>query len=250
MHSTRKKKAIIITLLLIISLNIFAYDYYVQSGDNLTKISKKTGIDIQVIVEKNEFLLNQKYLQIGQKINIPEENVFEYTIKYGDNIYKISKYFFIKPEEILHANNIKNPNQIFYNQKLKIPFDKIGECFNVSSNWPVMGYVTSNYGYRIHPVYKVKKFHEGIDIAAPKGTPIFSTANGIVEEIKEDSGYGKHVIIKSFDKKYIYAHMSEFNVVPGMVVKKGDMIGKVGNTGLSTGNHLHYQINNIYNSSL
>jgi murein DD-endopeptidase MepM/ murein hydrolase activator NlpD len=250
MYFRKNKKALFFIFLLILSLNIFGYDYIVKSGDNLSKISENTGISIQVILENNKFLLNQKYLQIGQKIVIPEDNSLEYTVKYGDNIYNISRSYFIKPEVIIEANNLKNPNQIFYGQILKIPYEEIGSCFNISSNWPIIGYVTSNYGYRIHPIYKVRKFHHGIDIAAPIGTPIFSTANGIVEEINEDSGYGKHVIIKSNDKKYIYAHMSDFNVVPGMVVQKGDLIGKVGNTGLSTGPHLHYQINNQYNSSI
>lgn len=250
MYLKINKKSFLVAILTIIYLNALSYNYFVKSGDNLTKISAKTGISIQVIIENNKFLLEQKYLQIGQKINIPEENILEYTVKSGDTIYYIAKIFFIKPEEIIKINNIKNPNEIFFGQKLKIPFDSIGECFNVKSNWPIIGNVTSNYGYRIHPIYKVKKFHHGIDIAAPIGTPIFSTADGIVEEIKEDSGYGKHVIIKSYDKRYIYAHMSEFNVVPGTIVKKGDMIGKVGNTGLSTGPHLHYQINDKYNSSI
>lgn len=253
MHYLKSKKILLFLFILIFSLNIFGYIYTVQAGDNLTKISKKTGIAVQLIIGNNQFLAEQKYLKLNQKIVIPGSDDFIYQVRSGDNIYEISKKLFIKPETILNNNSIKNPNNIYIGQKLKIPYDKLGDCFNKNTevSWPIVGYITSDYGYRIHPIYKVKKFHSGIDIAAPEGTPIFSATDGIITELIEDeSGYGKHVIIQGAKYQYLYGHMSKFNVVPGVVVHKGDLIGEVGNTGLSTGPHLHFQINDLRKSSV
>lgn len=102
----------------------------------------------------------------------------------------------------------------------------------------------SGWGWRIHPVYKLKKFHEGMDFSAPTGTEVYATANGTVAEVATSfSGYGKHIRINhGFGYQTIYAHMSAFSVKPGQKVKRGDVIGKVGSTGLSTGPHLHYEV--------
>jgi murein DD-endopeptidase MepM/ murein hydrolase activator NlpD len=104
--------------------------------------------------------------------------------------------------------------------------------------------LASGFGLRIHPVYKVKKMHNGIDFAASMGTPIYATADGTV--IKVDvkfSGYGKMVEIDhGFGYRTRYAHMHDFTVKKGQHVKRGDLIGYVGNTGLSTAPHLHYEI--------
>ncbi len=252
MRFFQSKKIFMILLMVLFTINLLGFEYVVKPGDNLSKISEETGVSVQLIIENNQFLTEQKYLKLNQKIKIPDENVFTYIVKSGDNIYDIARTFFIRPESIIQENNIKNSNNIYIGQKLKIPYNKMGSCFNTDTSigWPITGYVTSEYGYRIHPIYNVRKFHHGIDIAAPTGTPIFSASNGIVSEVKENSGYGKHVIVKGANEEYIYAHMSEFNVVPGVVVKKGDLIGKIGNTGLSTGPHLHFQINNLLNASL
>ncbi len=97
---------------------------------------------------------------------------------------------------------------------------------------------------RIHPVYKVKKMHTGIDFAASIGTPIYATADGkIVEVSVKFSGYGKMVEIDhGFGFRTRYAHMHDFAVRPGQQVRRGDLIGYVGNTGLSTAPHLHYEV--------
>lgn len=102
----------------------------------------------------------------------------------------------------------------------------------------------SGWGWRIHPIYKIKKFHQGMDFSAPTGTDIFATGDGIVKEVKTSfSGYGKHVRIDhGFGYESIYAHMSDFNVRKGQKVKRGDVIGYVGNTGTSTAPHLHYEV--------
>lgn len=104
--------------------------------------------------------------------------------------------------------------------------------------------LASGFGLRIHPVYKVKKMHTGIDFAASIGTPVYSTADGTV--IKVDvrfSGYGKMVEIDhGFGYRTRYAHMHDFAVKKGQHVKRGDLIGYVGNTGLSTAPHLHYEV--------
>ena len=104
--------------------------------------------------------------------------------------------------------------------------------------------LASGFGMRIHPVYKVKKMHTGIDFAAPIGTPIYATADGVIEEVSiKFSGYGKMIVIDhGFGYQTRYAHMHEFAVRQGQKVKRGDLIGYVGDTGLSTAPHLHYEV--------
>jgi hypothetical protein len=102
----------------------------------------------------------------------------------------------------------------------------------------------SGWGYRIHPVYKIKKFHEGMDFSAPVGTEIYSTGDGVVEELDVSyRGYGWKIVINhGFGYRTLYGHCSGFNVVKGQKVKRGDVIGYVGNTGLSTAPHVHYEV--------
>ncbi|MCL3781605.1 M23 family metallopeptidase [Prolixibacteraceae bacterium JC049] len=102
----------------------------------------------------------------------------------------------------------------------------------------------SGWGWRIDPVYKIRKFHYGMDFTAPVGTEIYSTGTGVVKQVKTlRSGYGKYVVIDhGFGYETLYGHMSAFNVRKGQKVSRGDVIGYVGNTGKSTGPHLHYEV--------
>jgi murein DD-endopeptidase MepM/ murein hydrolase activator NlpD len=104
--------------------------------------------------------------------------------------------------------------------------------------------LASGYGMRTHPIYKVKKMHTGIDFAAPIGTPIYATADGEVITLDlRFSGYGKTIEIDhGFGFVTRYAHLHDFNVKKGQHVKRGELIGYVGNTGLSTAPHLHYEV--------
>jgi murein DD-endopeptidase MepM/ murein hydrolase activator NlpD len=106
-------------------------------------------------------------------------------------------------------------------------------------------YISSYFGYRVHPFYKTRMFHEGIDFTAAIGTKVYATGNATVEEVvqKITDGYGKKIILNhGFGYKTIYGHLSAYNVRAGQTVKRGDLIGRVGNTGLSSGPHLHYEV--------
>lgn len=104
--------------------------------------------------------------------------------------------------------------------------------------------LASGFGMRMHPIYKVKMMHPGIDFSAPQGTPIYATGAGKVVTVKSSfTGYGKQVEIDhGFGYTTKYAHMSDFNVKVGQTVERGQCIGYVGNTGTSTAPHLHYEI--------
>jgi murein DD-endopeptidase MepM/ murein hydrolase activator NlpD len=104
--------------------------------------------------------------------------------------------------------------------------------------------MASGYGYRIHPIYKVRKMHWGTDFSAPTGTPIYATGDGTVTTYKRSrSGYGRHIMIDhGFGYETLYAHMSKIEVRKGQRVKRGDIIGYIGSTGSSTAPHLHYEV--------
>ncbi|MCE2996426.1 MAG: peptidoglycan DD-metalloendopeptidase family protein [Cyclobacteriaceae bacterium] len=104
--------------------------------------------------------------------------------------------------------------------------------------------LASGFGMRIHPVYKMRKMHTGVDFAATIGTPIYATADGVIDRLEVSfSGYGKVLEIDhGFGYRTRFAHMHGFNVRLGQKVKRGDLIGYVGDTGLSTAPHLHYEV--------
>lgn len=102
----------------------------------------------------------------------------------------------------------------------------------------------SGYGYRIHPIYRTKKMHHGIDLTAPTGTVVHATGDGkIIQAGYSFGGFGKRVIIDhGFGFKTLYAHLNEVDVREGQTIKRGEPIGKVGSTGRSTAPHLHYEV--------
>jgi len=102
----------------------------------------------------------------------------------------------------------------------------------------------SGWGYRIHPIYKIRKFHYGMDFTAPTGTDVYATGNGKIIRVEGSRrGLGNHIMIDhGYGYVTLYAHMSGFNVRLGQQVKRGDVIGFVGSTGLSTAPHLHYEV--------
>ncbi len=107
-------------------------------------------------------------------------------------------------------------------------------------------FISSGFGFRVHPIYKVKKFHQGMDFVAKVGTPIYATADGVISVVEYgNTGYGNHVVI-SHDYGYqtIYGHMNDIAVKKNQKIRRGELIGTVGNTGLSTGPHLHYEVVN------
>jgi len=104
--------------------------------------------------------------------------------------------------------------------------------------------ISDFYGYRIHPIYKRRVFHDGLDFSAPSGTEIYAAADGVVEKAKKSRyGYGNTIVVNhGYGYKTVYAHMKSFAVRRGKKVKRGQLIGYVGNSGLSTAPHLHYEV--------
>jgi len=103
--------------------------------------------------------------------------------------------------------------------------------------------ITDGFGNRLHPILKRYRFHKGVDLAAPKGTPIIAPADGYVTFAGKNGGFGKFVQINHrYGFETFYGHMQKIYVRPGQFVKRGDKIGEVGNTGLSTNPHLHYEV--------
>ncbi len=104
--------------------------------------------------------------------------------------------------------------------------------------------IASGYGYRIHPIYKIRKMHTGIDFSAPVGTPIYATGDGVVESVTRSArGLGNRIVIDhGYGYKTLYACMDEIGVRRGRSVKRGDVIGTVGDSGLSVAPHLHFEV--------
>ncbi|RAO99286.1 peptidoglycan-binding protein [Petrotoga sp. 9PW.55.5.1] len=235
-------------MILMISIVSFSnysmIEHLVQNGDTLYSISQKYNVSITTILDWNTDL-NPQSLKIGNKIHIPQPDGYLYEVKKGDNLTYIAKMFFTSVPDIVRANNLDSTT-IYVGQKLFIPKNIVGKGFNNEANiiWPVYGSISSLYGWRIHPITHEYSLHNGIDLAANVGTPIFAASSGIVQFVGENGGYGLMVEIKSNNISYVYGHLSQINVYPGQYVEKGELIARVGNSGLSTGPHLHFEVRN------
>ena len=120
----------------------------------------------------------------------------------------------------------------------------VGPSISIPSRMPLAdSRLTSDYGMRTHPVLGGRRNHNGVDLAAPTGTPIYATGDGLISKAGPFSSYGNYVSIEHGGQLQTrYAHMSRIAVAEGTRVRKGDIIGYVGSTGRSTGPHLHYEV--------
>jgi len=108
---------------------------------------------------------------------------------------------------------------------------------------PTIGRITSHPGYRTHPVHQTRRYHKGVDVAVPTGTPVSTTMDGMVTKVShQSSGYGYHVEVTSGPYRAVYAHLSDIHVSTGQRVSMGERLGLSGNTGTSTGPHLHFEL--------
>jgi murein DD-endopeptidase MepM/ murein hydrolase activator NlpD len=111
------------------------------------------------------------------------------------------------------------------------------------SIWPAHGWLTSRMGPRTDPVTGGADYHNGLDIAGDKGQPVYVTATGVVTQVGYQGAYGNLIVVDhGFGLETRYGHLSSFNVQKGAHVKRGEMIGRLGATGRTTGNHLHYEV--------
>lgn len=109
--------------------------------------------------------------------------------------------------------------------------------------WPVLGHITDSFGERLDPFSGEGAFHRGVDVASDYGAPVHATADGVVVNAENHSGYGRLVVIDhGFGITTWYAHLSAFSAIPGARVKRGEVIGYTGISGRSTGPHVHYEV--------
>jgi len=153
-----------------------------------------------------------------------------------------------KLENIEEKIGLKPPEKLKLSERiLKVSFtsSEIYYMFrNIPNGYPIrFKRISAKFGYRIHPITHRREFHKGIDLAADVGTPVYATADGIVEFAGRRTGYGKTIMIQhNYGFETLYAHLKKIKVRVGDFVKKGQLIGFSGNTGLSNGPHLHYEI--------
>ncbi|MEC7998744.1 MAG: M23 family metallopeptidase [Bacteroidota bacterium] len=177
--------------------------------------------------------------QLGTGGNSMKYKKYE-NMEYGDLVIEISKKIELIEKKL--ASQSKSFDEVFDLTKEKQKMIKSIPSIQPVSNRDLTR-IASGFGLRMHPIYKIIKMHKGMDFTAPIGTEIYATGDGIVEKVGWVGGYGRTIMINhGFGYKTRYAHCSKYNCRKGQKVKRGDLIGFVGNTGQSSGPHLHYEV--------
>lgn len=235
--------------------------YIVQTGDTVSSIAKRFNITSNTIIWENK-LNKYGFIKPGQELTVLPVTGISYAVKKYDTIGKIANKYNVKELEIMELNKITNASTLQIGQNLIIPgASKITPKTPAVSKTKVARYepAPKTNSTRISNIKSLTDLlwpascnrisqyfywrHHGLDIACKLGTPIYSSEDGVVEKAGWSAGYGKRIIVKhSSGMQTLYAHLASINVQVGEAVNRGDVIGKMGSTGWSTGSHLHFEV--------
>ncbi len=227
--------------------------YRAKNGDNLWTIAAKNGLDFYTLLSINR-LKKADQISIGQKLKIPNQRGLLHTVRNGETLEDIALEHNVSIRKIIRVNRILNPEHIKPGTDLFIPGAKVTLAFSRqllrNSGVPVefarpcrKCRISSKFGYRKDPFTKKRAFHNGLDLAPGYGASVYASMSGIVTYAGWMGGYGKLVVIKHRNGYSTrYGHLSRILVTRGRRVRQGQRIGRVGNTGRSTGAHLHFEI--------
>lgn len=249
--------------------------YIVQKGDNLWNIAIANDIPLSQIIKYNPTIDPDKIWPNNEILFEPENPMLDVSVNYEEKIVEDVMY----PTEYIYDDSLYVSQRIVVQKGVmgrQIATYEVTEINGYeedrystqetlmvkptkaivrvgtkrtlvrtsSTNFGVtVGRFTSSYGWRVHPITKVRTFHDGIDIAGPIGTNVYAYTDGTVTTVGYDSYYGKYIVINhGGGLTTIYKHLSGFVVKQGAKVKVGDHIGEMGSTGFSTGSHLHFEV--------
>jgi murein DD-endopeptidase MepM/ murein hydrolase activator NlpD len=220
--------------------------YVVQKGDSLYSISKRYNVSLDSIISVNE-LDAAYFIQIGKVLLIPNMSGVLYTVQRGDNLSSITANYRVDMNRLVDINDLES-SVIYVGQRLFIPGGKLSDwerskALGTLFIYPVRGRLTSRVGFRTDPFTRKRAYHAGIDVANRIGTPVTAAQAGKVTYVGYKGNYGKTIII-AHQQGYttLYGHLDKILVKRGQVIRQGERIGTVGNTGRSTGPHLHFEI--------
>jgi murein DD-endopeptidase MepM/ murein hydrolase activator NlpD len=214
-------------------------EYIVQSGDTLSEIADRFEVSTDSVALSNGLDKNPDRLKVGQKLQIPPTSGIVYTVSAGDTISDLSSRYEVAVADIADVNKLADPYPLQPGQVIFIPGAKMAAPqLGVALGdylWPTTGIITTYFG---------ESGHKGLDLANRTGTPIYASDGGTVTTaVKLANSYGWHVIIDHGNGiSTLYGHLSRIDVDPGERVRRGQVIGLMGNTGYSTGPHLHFEV--------
>ncbi len=228
----------------------------IREGENLWMIARQYGVDINTITGCNQGLSDEGMLQAGREIIVPNQKGVIYRFKFGQTISDLSAAYNVRLDAIFRANGIANPKDVKAGDAIFIPGadplapngkrQKMLESSIIETRLlpPMRGRLTARFGWRMHPIRKRREFHKGIDIAAYWGSRVKASLDGKVVYADWKVGYGYFIVLEHrFNYRTCYGHLtSPLPVKVGGHVKQGDVIGRTGTTGTSTGSHLHFEV--------
>jgi murein DD-endopeptidase MepM/ murein hydrolase activator NlpD len=229
---------------LTVPLVFFAHT--LQPGDMIGNLAIKYGLNEGTLISVNG-IQNSRTIQAGKEIKIPNQDGIFHKAAAGETVGTIAEKYEVNPQPIVTANELFS-EKINAGGSLFVPGAKLNEAALQEINGdlfirPIRGRITSRYGWRISPITGRRGFHSGLDIAAPTGTPIGAGMSGRVSSVGYSAVFGNYVIISHHSNyRTLYAHLSSIKTRGGAYVSAGQTIGYVGNTGQSTGPHLHFQV--------
>lgn len=214
-------------------------EYETLEGETLKEIADAVHRSTAEVVSFNRAYAGVESFEAGKKINVKPEDVIVYEVKNGENLYGIAERYKVSFEDIKAINGKEN-QLLVPGEKIFIPYHVTAEKFSAPLDNLV---ISSPFGTRIHPIKQYELYHMGMDFVTPEGTSVYSGRAGEVVEASYEYGYGKVIKIEHDDGYIsIYGHLSDIYVAQGDMVAESQLIGASGNTGLSTGPHLHFEI--------
>lgn len=230
--------------------------YVVRDGDSLSQIAKMFGVTTNTIIWAND-IKERSLIREGQQLVILPISGVRHSVEKGETLSGIAKKYKGNLEEILEFNGLSSDATLAVGDVIVVPDGEVATpVYKGASNIVRGGNSPSYSGYYIRPLnggVRSQGLHgyNAVDLAAPAGTPIFAAASGTVIISKDygwNGGYGRYVVIKHDNgTQTLYAHTSSNIVSVGKYVVQGQVVGYVGSTGKSTGNHLHFEIRGAKN---
>lgn len=226
--------------------------HVVKQGETLVQIASLLGVSAGELMADNR-LLSAEALRPGMTLRASRDGIL-HRIKSGQTLTDISLTYGVPVAQIAEKNGIADPQVVFAGEEIVIPRGtssiwksvvRLSRGQEVRFIRPVEGEVVAGFGWRVHPVLGVRDHHNGIDFDVPIGTPVHAAAMGLVYFVGDQEGPGTLIILEHADGYYTaYGHLSKTLVHVGQFVEMGQPIAESGNTGISSGPHLHFEVRN------